>query len=151
MVTLVPTVPCLCQTCPQFLIPSGFRSWTGCLRRRAGRAGPWVLHYCGWCLRPLSCWVNRWGPREMRKCSWSRWGDFWSLDLVTRGQRVRKVRERYLFHCHKKTVQSYVKTRKLGQSGALAEALLPVKSKCSVCFYWSLTLILQFTRRRKRN
>lgn len=79
-------IACLCRTCPQFLIPSGFQSWTGCLRRRAGRGGPWVLRYRGWDLRPLSCWVNRWGPRETTRCSWSRWGDSLSSDLDTRGR-----------------------------------------------------------------
>lgn len=86
LVTVVPTVPCLCQTCPQFLILSGFQNWTGCLRTRAGLAGPWALRYRGWGLRPPSCWVNRWGPREMRRCSWSHWGDSLSSDLDTWGQ-----------------------------------------------------------------
>lgn len=37
---VVATVPCLCRACPQFLIPSGFQSWTGCLQMRAGPEGP---------------------------------------------------------------------------------------------------------------
>lgn len=150
---IVAAVPCLCQTCPQFLIPSGFQSWTGCLRRRAGRAGPWVLRYRGWGLRPPSCWVNRWGPRATRRCSWSRWGDSLSSDLDTRGQMAKSEKsaiermlseanpqenrnkvEPGLFHERHRYVHAHKQhaSRQPRQSWAPAEAPLPVKSRCSV-------------------